>query len=168
MSRADFPVGERYPAGTTDKLMADFLKYHEVPGLSKELPYPQKEVDKNQNRSPWAITRRCVVSGTSEPTEKRGNRMTTLLRELRATDGHRTGGTSHPSPPGSPQLASAPRRASDRRPTPRLRHLRRAATQQACVVSGAGNEGLSAGGKGGLGLEGGASDSGPARPLRPL
>ena len=52
MSRADFPVGERYPAGTTDKLMADFLKYHEVPGLSKELPYPQKEVDKNQKPQP--------------------------------------------------------------------------------------------------------------------
>ena len=40
MSRADFPVSERYPAGTT------------------------------------------------------------LLRELRATGGHRTGGTSHPAPPG--------------------------------------------------------------------
>ena len=52
MSRADFPVGERYPAGTTDKLMADFLKYHEVPGLSKVLPYPQKEVDKNQKPQP--------------------------------------------------------------------------------------------------------------------
>ena len=37
---------------TTDKLMADFLKYHEVPGLSKELPYPQKEVDKNQKPQP--------------------------------------------------------------------------------------------------------------------
>ena len=42
----------------------------------------------------------------------------------------------------SPQSA---RRASDRRPTPRLRHLRRAATQQAGKVSSAGNEGLSAG-----------------------
>ena len=41
MARADFPVGERYPAGTTDKLMSDFLKYHEVEGLSHELPYPQ-------------------------------------------------------------------------------------------------------------------------------
>ena len=35
-------------------------------------------------------------------------------------------------------------------------------------VSGAGNEGLSAGGNGGSWTRGGASDSGPARPLRPL
>ena len=48
MARADFPVGERYPAGTTDKLMSDFLKYHKVEGLSHELPYPQAPVDKNQ------------------------------------------------------------------------------------------------------------------------
>ena len=28
--------------------MSDFLKYHEVEGLSHELPYPQAPVDKNQ------------------------------------------------------------------------------------------------------------------------
>ena len=42
----------------------------------------------------------------------------------------------------SPQPRAGP--ATDR-PTPRLRHLRRAATQQAGKVSSAGNEGLSAG-----------------------
>ena len=44
----------------------------------------------------------------------------------------------------SPQPA---RRASDSRPTPRLRHIRRAATQQACVVSGAGKRRIERRGK---------------------
>ena len=52
MSQADFPVSERFPAGTVDKLVSDFLKYHEVPGLSHELPYARKEVDKNQKPIP--------------------------------------------------------------------------------------------------------------------
>ena len=45
---ADFPIGEKYPAGTVDKLIADFLEHHEVEGLSHTLPYPRVPVDKNQ------------------------------------------------------------------------------------------------------------------------
>ena len=32
--------------------MSDFLKYHEVDGLSHELLYARKEVDKNQKPMP--------------------------------------------------------------------------------------------------------------------
>ena len=52
MSAADFPIGERYPAGTVDKLISDFLEHHEVDGLSHELPYPRTPVDKNRKPIP--------------------------------------------------------------------------------------------------------------------
>ena len=49
---ADFPIGEKYPAGTVDKLIADFLEHHEVEGLSHTLPYPRVPVDKNHKPRP--------------------------------------------------------------------------------------------------------------------
>ena len=58
-------------------------------------------------------------------------------------------------PPGSPQLASAQLRASDRRPTPRLCHLRRAATQQAGRCPAPGTKGRAPGKIGVFGTRGG-------------
>ena len=46
-SAADFPIGEKYPAGTVDKLIADYLEFSDgVCGRS--LPYPRTKVDKNR------------------------------------------------------------------------------------------------------------------------
>ena len=82
----------------------------------------------------WAATvARPPTGAGARPPPLRADGLAAILATAARprTDGRGAPPPSHPAPHGSPQLASAPRRASDRRPTPRLRQFRRAATQQA-------------------------------------